>query len=597
MTKKLKLTVISILTALMLICVGFLLSPKAVRAEDDNKTTSDNTFDDNFSFTHGASINHEGFADGEYRLGFKFNLKSTKFSDFSSLIGAWKTYNGNDFDDWFMFRYTILRDNGEGYTQTKLAEYVIYYQPLTNHTYYRAVGVKNYTYFDESITVEGIPALDNEKRYTAYTALSNNGYEILSSGVITNTKSGFTFAEPGDDVIAGQAYGVDSTYVNIRVDDPMTSYCVKFDYDYKYWTKEGLFGIGASYTTGKGAIESDYRSIYEILANMQEQGDLEEIFDEAELEVANDIITEASVQTVQIKYLKQIGDTPFATHVYTYVDLPVKNGKIYLDAAASALGIDTFNVLDSKAYAFEYQNGIYVVHYLKNVWLRSIAADGNYLDYFLDINLSYEDYYHQFVEDGVFSNDLYEFIFSTRMIDKYPELYGYKFSEVYGYFGMAVIPNAYTLDSLWAEMFSIAESTVGVCTSFSFDGSLAYESYIKLCRDYGYSWLEQAWNTTIGTLTGGNYSVTYYLFYSDGEKTDAVIGENGATDGNDTSGIVLGGIGSVMTDIGEAASNLWGSITGFIKSPSNIITTIIIIVVIYLVIKLLITNKNTKKRK
>lgn len=71
----------------------------------------------------------------------------------------------------------------------------------------------------------------------------------------------------------------------------------------------------------------------------------------------------------------------------------------------SFLGIETFAVGQSSCQYFkeDTSTGIFNAYYLKNVWLSSKDANGSSMNLFLDINVSYKDFYYPFVRDGIFT--------------------------------------------------------------------------------------------------------------------------------------------------------------------------------------------------
>ena len=623
MTKSLRKTLIFILSALFLLCAGFAMFGGTTAKALDNvegHQTHGQSIKNTFQFNKNVDVaifDDDPSGELDCQIRYAFNILDSAHTNLFEYGEPTRTeWWGGENKSFFAYTFTLYRLNKDGVSAQPLKSIMIVFEYLRiendpfasyDDSYFliKTIAEKEHTYSSEDILLSPFDYEDlNSSLYTTPSDtvknyIKSNGFKVKNSkkliyGVYDGSTDGLSFyfnEDTGEAVI----------YFTLRVDSPYTDYFVEFDY---YYSVLGFSGIlSTEYDVTKGTIDSAVCSIYSVVKDLDEKGTLPEYFFAKQ---AREILDNNNIQRVKIKYLEQIGDTPFAKAVYTYVNVPAVQNVIRISDVYTALGIESFDCLGSNCLNFIYDSttDTYVAKYLKNVWLRSITEDGKYSDYFLDINLSYQDYYYQFVEDDIFSNELYEWIFSTQMLTKYPKLKGLKFSEVYGYFGMVVVPNTHTINTAIAEMFDMNVSESGIIKSFYFESILSQESYQKLLTDYEYPWLSKAWEGVWSTITGDS-SATYYLLFSEPGTDRGHIGEGGQESGEDTDSVVggvvgeVGGVvGGVIEDVWEGGKNLisgfsgiLGGVFSFIGSAGGIITFIVLAVVAIVVIKLL-KNKN-----
>ena len=288
------------------------------------------------------------------------------------------------------------------------------------------------------------------------------------------------------------------------------------------------------------------------------------------------------------------------------MEVPVLQDTIYINDVESELGISLSKCLDSNAYCFQKETDtdgeLYNLYYLKNIWLRSATVDGNYFDYFLDLNGSYKEIFRPFVETEILTNDVYEWIYSTQLINKFPALSNYRFNEVYGYFGLVVVPETYTLNSALAMMFNVETSKVGVISTFSFEQSLPFDAYNTLLTDYNYGFLSKPWSNVVGYYTGQERNATFYVIYSEPGTESALIGEGVQTDAENPVSVIED---KIYKPAGGVIANLWTGIIGFLKGVTagtqSILWTALIIAVIigglWVYVKLFKGNNTSTKRR
>lgn len=382
-----------------------------------------------------------------------------------------------------------------------------------------------------------------------YTQNEFAGSDLIGSNVSDSLLSGYV-------LVAG--YVRDSTtYVPFYGDvEKQLHFVVETSFltDSYFMTLDYSFVSKTASTSVSGAIDSKIVGVYDILKQMDEKHELEYLSEEMQ-EEAQRVLTDETIKKIQVSWLEQIGDTPFATKQYDWVEVSVVSNKISPADVAVALDKDSFAVGQSSCQYFQEDTdtGIFNAYYLKNVWLSSKDANGHSMNLFLDINVSYKDYYKKFVDDGIFTRGMYEWFWSTMIVD-YPEISGIDDENLYGYFGYTSVPYTYTLNQLVYEMFDGSPNMDGVVRYFSYRDNLSYSSYMKLLDDYDYGWLSKAWNTVAGFVAGQEYPADHYFFYVDGEQDNAFIGNNGADDAYDNGSALANGVKDVVEDIAEGLS-------------------------------------------
>lgn len=550
-----------------------------------DEATSYPLSDDIFSFERGASLDKRDIQ----RIGFGLKLNNPAFETFSA-------------DDSRVYYFTMYRVSADGVTSTPVVQYV-----FCRSGEYLLTFHKNLSYYRDEVF-----SFSPVQTYDVYLPHTDSSYVIWKNA----------FSE--SDYILDEIFLVNSnapdfkTVTNstskllrfaVRVDDCYTNYFVRFNYEIRKFVKTERYGFlwlkeRKVFDTYSGTLDSSQRSVYQVLNNMNEAGALETEFLDfpKSLSYATEILGNEELKRIQVKYLTRIGTTPFATHNYAYVDVPVNSPTIPVDRVAAALCVKDFDVLGSSCYGFEYDTAtdIYTAKYLKNVWLSAKTVDGNSANYFLDCNLSYKDYYYQMVLDDVFSNDLYEYIFS-QILNNFPEVKGYNYGSVYGYFGYVVIPNTYSLNALWAEMFDVNTTFQGVTVKYQYTELLKYSSYQRLLTEYQYTWLEKAWNGVAGFVTGGSWSADHYLFYAQIGVTETYIAENGADDIIDDNGLIRNEVEDGVTAIKTGVQSGLNNFKDYISDKNSRLNLFFSIVggalIVVVVVWALVSIKNLFKGK
>ena len=323
----------------------------------------------------------------------------------------------------------------------------------------------------------------------------------------------------------------------------------------------------------------------------------------------------ATEQYIALDYLKRIEGTCFAEKVKTYVYVPVYDNHVVLVAdVKNALGLTSFGVMQSycKEIVYDAQTDVYTAVYYKSVYLNAKTVDGNYNNYYLDCNLSFEEFYSKFLSGGqyaytaedvkqakennitikegdtvdcqVLSSELYEYFWNNILREGLSK-YDYKPSEIYGYWGFIAIPQTHTLNALWADLFDTQTTYLGKMKSFVFSTQLTWGAYQRLLTDYGYGFLEQAWEVIAGFFT--TYSASFYIVYIDSEETEFMIAENNADDIDDNHGAIRNDVEDTIEDVVKSIEDLFADKGKIIE----------IVIVVAVVIGVLLLAKVLRKRR
>ena len=537
MTKKLKIGLIATLSALLAVCMAMLLplAPKVSAAEATNNTCN------GFAFKAQAGINQDGFENGEYKLTFDMEVKDVKHVNLLS-YNKWNPDNYVEYysagvlqpgtktlaKDAFAYTFTVYRDNGDGKTVVNTDRIKVYYRyrVLDGKLYLeRFVGAQkllednedvSVVFADDYVSVYGKDGATWKSRVDSVIKSSFSGYELIEAGLVD--KAPFL------------------TQIQISGVSPFTQYRVGFSYkyyiekQYNYYFLEGYKVEAYNYSD---KCQSNLSSIKSVLSELEESGMLNETFEGTKLDKANEILGNELVKRVKIKYLVQLTDAPYASHVYKYVDVPVLASKIFVQDVCLQLGVDKIDCMSSlcEDFVWSEEEQCYVAHYLKDVYIQARTQDEHSVNYFLDINKSFYETYYGFVEAGIFSADMYEYVWS-EILKKYPSVRNHSPEEVYGLYGIVVMPNAMTILNMYETLFGDdgTFSTKNITSYFTFTDTISRTSYQKLLDDYDYTWLETFQDKIFINTGMTEATATYFLFMAEpGSKAEA-IGKGDADD-------------------------------------------------------------------
>ena len=275
---------------------------------------------------------------------------------------------------------------------------------------------------------------------------------------------------------------------------------------------------------------SDTRSVKTWVENCNAAGALEtELGDDMlAIERANDILYNTETKLCDVTYLENIGNTPFARKVTKKILLPVTKGAICYDDVCNALGVNSLNALNASVDSFIQDDiGVYHAQYLSSTHAIVRTEGGKGVDYYLDCNHSFADYYQQYVDLGAFKVEAFEYALN-EIKTVYPVLEGYTADSLYGLWGYVISPQESTWTHLWSEIFDRPADYKGSFKSYQTRTFVNISEYYEKLKEYGYNWLERVWQVWGGIWTNAaQYEVVHYLFYADPKTPEIGIGENG----------------------------------------------------------------------
>lgn len=548
----------STLFACFLLVVSFLpfqpLKNTTVGQAEENPTSDlvSELSDGNFSFSEGAS-----FTVGEKepyfnKLRFTLNLENPALENFfdnekDEAVFSFTLYRKDlrdtDYFDTPLYKVAYMVDRKKAAVETLRMEYKLGYN---EESFLQGKSPISVSY---SPTASGV-SLENEELYNAetYEETQESVSELFGenckltgiSSRVLNTNKPIIFKEINSNM------EFPHLEIEVMLNSPYTNYCVGFDYEYsnflrteKYWSWKEFKTLEKDvHEVTEGNIKSSARSIAQTLRNAQESEAFDYIFNDMpnERAEAETIISTSISKEVQIDYLTQIKGTPFAQRVSKTIKVPVYEGigstEVKTDDIKSVLG--EIACMNSHVERFEHLGDYkFKAIYHKSIWLYAKTADGNRADYFLDINNSYHEQYQRLVDDGIVQEGLYSYVLN-EIKKKYPEMVGIPAEDLYGFFGFVSVPDTYTFDSLWNELFDKPTEFKGIVYNFKYGGTLSHAAYTKLLQEYGYGWLETVWNNVWTTLDGKN--ANHFVFFADPNENEAGISDSGSLNPDDEDG-------------------------------------------------------------
>ena len=552
--QRLFLTILLVFTSILTSIFGVVASAASYDVDYDEENTK-YEYDEGYSSSDVAKkLSDIETSDGTFffERGASIYLKDTNILSFnvstknSDAINYEKGLANTTSDTWYEYEYVIslIRKNENNAYGSEATAYLVNFSTRT----------KKYTVSN---------LIKAKSPYTSDLTINN----------LFNTSDGqfepLSFSEVYDSTGKFERY---KSRIYAKVGSVYDKYTAVFSYKKIRYKAEAKFklkwpwqsGIANfwTYTTeitstveDKSLIKSDERSYDFVLGKAIEAGEVKleaedgDTQKETEIKESLNNIVNGEEKTVNIEYLKNIGDTPFAEKVKAQITLkiPANTTTLSPDAVASALNVANVNCLLSQCKEFALNGSSYVATYSKSVWLSAKTVDGNSLNYFLDPNLSYEDYFGALARDGIISEDLYDYIFYTKIINEYTQLSGLSPADVYGYFGYIVIPETFTYNQAFAEMFGAQTKFDGIVRNFEYSHSLSLSAYNKLLKDYDYSRLERVWNGVWGALTQCN--ATHYIIFADATTTESFINENSGSTITDTDSLIGNKVEKVIEDI------------------------------------------------
>ena len=480
------------------------------------------------------------------------------------------------------FTISLLRQSEKNLKYTEESTYQISYNKITDTLYVRNLQDELY---------------GGANAFAPVLSIESENYEELTD---------FSFKEITAETASAYGWTEGDYYLRLywKVDSVMQNYRVLFDYQEFYTVTKTKTFLGISVGDEKVLksidyhLVSDVRSYYQVLEYINKAGKIEDEFFIDMYDYVYSVLG-ATEQTFTIEYLENIDKTPFAKKVQTQITLTALQNTLKLSVSdvAAALGVTNVNVLLSACQGFyrDTTDDIFKAKYYDSVYLNAKTVDGKTMAYILDPNLSYYDYFKKMDNDGIITSDMMSYCYNETL-RAYPELAGYSMQDVYGYFGYIVLPDTFTVNQAYAEIFGNELEFDGVVNMVAFKDTLTVESYNKLLKDYNYPWLSVIWNTVAGAFTQCN--ATHVMLYADCSKTKAYETLNGSPEIDNGKGLLINRapelIIDLTEDIGETTNKLLNTLFG--KDQSGLSLGAILLIALVLIIIIKITNRQPRRK-
>ena len=571
---------VSLITSLFEVTFSATKTTKTIEASAEETTdyATLEQIDENFGWGEGAAINYgeEDYSDFGTKLKFDFNVNN---------LARFKFTNAND---QAYFYFTVCRVTEKKYVPIYKLIMICYPEALIiGHQQMRiedveasdqvlptgAISVTPYPVYDINVTREEIEAGGTgktfENKQELLLGLEKQVSEKIDGFMIDSyhVKEDVDFSKIYDDPFPLSPFRPNSIGITININSPFSQYCVVADYIlkefdnvdeapfWKFWEEDKLV-----FKEYKGTLKSSTRSVKDVLQNMNDQGVMEDVLlnNETMILRAYEILGVLSEKEVTVRYLKQIGSSPFATRLEKKITVSVLNDRIFYDDVMNALGVDTLNLLGATVGSIDYEGSdVYNVKYLSSAHVEAKTADGNLKDYFLRLEKSLDSYYRQYVEDGVFEEALIEYMLNDAKL-RHPELTAYEAHEIYGLWGYVVVPESNSFNSLFADVFNKPTNFSGTYFHFASHDTLSISEYNTLLEEYDYGWITRIWESAKEYMVGDwTHECTHYLFYADPKYQEVNIGENGGDLGETGGAIqetIKDGVEDIRNSIEENAS-------------------------------------------
>ena len=609
MSKALKNTLIILLSALLLFSCAFPLLNSTIVYADEMSSDTQQSSDDNFKIEN-ATLNTNAFATGRNVLSYGVTLKNTDLTNLSNRLAVTATnWTGNSVDvpSEVKFTFRLVRDKKDGNGETALVEYVLWFKGYGgrngNRLFGKVLAKKDLSYYPEKVTFGDATNPVDEYTYknamagtnneAVINTLKKNNYEILSYGTTTE---GFPVSDKSQTVPF--IVETDSYVVNYHVEFEHYEYMAEKTTDVWWFDHLGM------HSETKAELELKGQCVQYVLSDWRasNEADFESTFGFYGSDILAKAITASEKPvpvTMKVKYLEQIGDTPFAQARYKTVDVMTTMGTVEEEDILAALDLESFKCL--KSYGNKVvQDDVtkeWEVSYYHSSHLRAIASNGKYLDYFFDINDSYAEYYDKFIKEGHFTRECFEYVLN-EIGNAYPELAKGdqqnlfdNGNDLYGLWGYVQIPEGINFDEAFKDIFNV-KTTVGVQNvGFSYKGYLSADDYKKLVASQEFSKLEKWWSGAVADVAGGYEATTYVMVMEPGvnwiDHTGSVTDEEQAKD-SDQGGTTQDFFGNIGGSINNAWNSFLGIFDGLTGSPLALVATagvVLLVVVGYFLIK------------
>ncbi len=552
-----------------------------------------------FSFRPGAAL----WIEENKRIGFSVDLTRTK--------ETWKianTQKTGEYGGFYRFKFYLVRsNNNQRDTDISVSTYVFQNTKTQSSRTYIGSSILDKDKYD---TMEGViqtNTLSNSATKVPYTldwgqestddlsALYDQGIDPFSDDYVE------TLPEKKKKYSLKVFFDLDKLGV-------YTSYRVYFSYEYVpivektenqdwflwiHWgngTYNYAFGEPESYL-----IKSDVRSYYQVLNNLTNAGDFDpESESNSKVKPSPDLrefwikLLNDEGNTVNVDYLAQIEGTPFAKKERAQITVRTTNvaGSTLLpDDVASAMGIESFhfNTAPIEAFIYNVSENAYVAKYYNTVNLKTVTTEGKRMEYYLNPNKSFREFYFDFVtgDNPVISLDCYNYMIGA-LKSNYPQLQDFQDTEIYGFWGYAVTPQTHLFSDIFATIQNKDTAFNGVEKHYELSGTLSIGAYNRLLgEDYGYGWLQIVFSDLMNAIpAGGVFEVKHYFVYADGKYTKTSIDQTGSSDVDNTTSVLNGDIQAAAKIGTETVKGAFNAINSLLNTISSNMPTLLVFVAV-----------------
>ena len=578
-----------------------------------------------YRFQNGARVgNIEQNANGDVTMDLSFAMEIINTSHFT--MGESDSYG---------YGFTVVRDSEQG--QVPVSSIIIVSGPTVGYVMHKQLisnnsAVTETELIDNAISIDP-PILDNDM-ITGIAYYEDDG--IYFSGTImgktaTSEKELFAKYSGSESRVGVDGWVMDyqwfwnsnkpfypktegltfpTLYLNVAVNSINASYFMVADFDIRKFL--GTYTTGALWweethirydenLKNLAQIRSQSRSCKQVLESISLAGKLEQEFpDEETRAIVNDILGNTTKQEITVKYLKQIGNAPFARLISSTVNIETYNDKVNYDDVCDAVGEKSLNCMGATVSHFDKNSmNVYEAVYLSSIGMKSATEDGHYEDYYIGLGQTFDEFVDDFNGDNIFDAGLFEYMLNDIHI-AYPVTEGYEGDEIYGFWGCFVIPETMNMNTIWGQFFQIDPAITGVGKTYEVYGNVTVGEYWNLLGNYEYNWAQQIFQVvTYGTTQWLTFKAKYVMYYAKSYVTTGGYDESGGTTPGDQTGAIQdsidGSVGAILDAFKDMQVENQNQTNETVRSVLVLVGAMFGLMVVGGVVVYVLMTKNKKK--
>lgn len=315
------------------------------------------------------------------------------------------------------------------------------------------------------------------------------------------------------------------------------------------------------YRDSEYRIKSPTWSVSSALQQMQDEGRLTAAnlgVSASTFETVSGYAGTPEMKTITVKYLEQIGNSPFATQKKAKVAVPMTDGKPVYDDICSAMGNTSLKCLGATVAGFEQDTfDVYTAKYESSFYLQVKQEDGHYDEAYLKLEKSLDEFVNGLVERDIFEAGTFSYALND-IRTKYPECESYESDEIYGLWGYVVVPETTSLNSVFADLLRVDPEYPAIINRFEENGTVKAGPYRDMLKsEYDYGWWSSLTSWFFTWLTNElTAPVQHVFFYADLKETEGGIDKSAGTDGS-TLDLIGKGIGDALGSLTDTIGKLF----------------------------------------